>query len=81
VLAPDLVAALDLAGVAASAGSACASGASRPSTVLAAMGFRGSAVRFSFGTTSTDDDVAATLAAVARVLPALRDDGSSSPLP
>ena len=75
VLAPDFVAALDLAGVAASAGSACASGAARPSDVLAAMGFPGSAVRFSLGRANTRDDVLAVLAAVRRCLPALRENG------
>ena len=75
VLAPDFVAALDLAGVAASAGSACASGATTPSAVLAAMGFEGSAVRFSLGEPSTPAEVAAILAVVARCLPALRENG------
>ncbi len=75
VLAPDLVAALDLAGIAASAGSACASGAARPSAVLAAMGFAGSGVRFSLGCGTTEAEVLAVVRAVERCLPALRENG------
>ncbi|HEX4823272.1 MAG TPA: cysteine desulfurase family protein [Candidatus Polarisedimenticolaceae bacterium] len=52
-----LVIALDLAGVAASTGSACASGAARPSHVLRAMGEGSQAVRFSLGWSSTERDV------------------------
>jgi cysteine desulfurase len=56
-----LAIALDLAGVACSTGSACASGSSEPSRVLAAMGvgnetLRGS-VRFSLGATTTADEI------------------------
>lgn len=55
------VMALDLAGVAVSAGSACSSGKVRPSHVLRAMGLgqveAGSAIRVSLGWTSTDADV------------------------
>jgi cysteine desulfurase len=61
---------LDDDGVYASAGSACASGAVEPSHVLTAMGIGRhdalSAVRFSLGYTSTDDDVDLAL----RVVPA-----------
>jgi cysteine desulfurase len=50
--------ALDLAGIACSTGSACASGSSQPSPVLLGMGLSneliGSALRFSFGITNTD---------------------------
>jgi cysteine desulfurase len=56
-----LVIALDLAGIAASTGSACASGAAKPSHVLRAMGLdedlARSAVRFSLGWSSTARDV------------------------
>ncbi len=56
-----LVSAFDLAGIAASAGSACAAGASTPSHVLRAMGWSpaeaASAVRFSFGWGSVPADV------------------------
>lgn len=66
-----LVMAYDLAGVACSTGSACASGSSEPSPTLLAMGLsaelvRG-AVRFSLGATTTDaeiDDAIARLTAV-----------------
>ncbi len=44
-----VVAALDLAGVAASTGSACGSGAAKASAVVAAMGLSCVPVRFSFG--------------------------------
>ena len=54
--------ALDLAGIAVSAGAACSSGKVRPSHVLAAMGASeaeaGTALRISLGWTSTADDVA-----------------------
>lgn len=57
----DLVAALDLEGVAASTGSACTSGSAEPSHVLAAMGvppdlIRGS-LRLSMGRTTTTAEV------------------------
>lgn len=66
--AGDLVMALDLEGVAVSVGSACASGSPEPSHVLRAMGFTGSAVRFSLGPATTDEEVDAVAASVARVL-------------
>ena len=61
VVGETLVIALDLAGIAASTGSACASGAVEPSHVLHAMGLddegaRG-AVRFSMGWSTTPQDV------------------------
>lgn len=68
VEAADLVMALDLEGVATSAGSACSSGSPEPSHVLRAMGFAGSAVRFSLDADTTDAEVDAAAAAVARVL-------------
>lgn len=56
-----LVMALDLAGVAASSGSACASGSSEPSPTLLAMGLEGelvrSSVRFSLGAGTTAEEV------------------------
>lgn len=71
VVGEDMVAALDLEGVAASTGSACAAGAAEPSHVLLAMGrtpteARGS-LRLSLGWSSTAADVDAIVAAVARV--------------
>lgn len=67
-----LVPALDLEGVAVSAGSACASGATKPSPVLLAMGLpedlaRGT-IRISSGWATTEEDVETLLAAMARVL-------------
>ena len=58
----DLVMALDLEGVACSTGSACTTGSSEPSHVLAAMGYppseARSALRLSLGRRTSDDDVA-----------------------
>jgi cysteine desulfurase len=62
---------LDLAGVAASSGSACSTGAVEPSHVLVAMGVAHDlalgAIRFSFGRESTTEDVGR----VAEVMPAV----------
>jgi cysteine desulfurase len=73
--AEDLLLLLDRNGVACSAGSACASGAVTPSHVLVAMG-RDPAearetVRFSLGHASTEADVDAAVAAVAKALAVL----------
>jgi cysteine desulfurase len=68
---PELVAALDLEGVAASGGSACSAGTAEPSGVLLAMGDDEAAtcsVRFSLGEDTTRDDVDAALSAASRVL-------------
>ena len=58
--------ALDQAGVACSTGSACASGSSEPSPALLAMGLDeaviSSALRFSFGATTTAAEVAEAFA-------------------
>ncbi len=67
----SLLMALDLAGIAASGGSACQSGSVSPSHVLSAMGvsrgLAGAAVRLSVGMLSTDADIAR----VGDVFPAL----------
>jgi cysteine desulfurase len=67
---------LDLEGVAVSSGSACAVGSLEPSHVLKAMGLphelARAAVRFSFGTGNTAEDVPAILDALARVVERLR---------
>jgi cysteine desulfurase len=67
---------LDDAGVCASAGSACASGAIEPSHVLTAMGIPRdealAAVRFSLGATTTDLDVDLTLKVVPDAVARLR---------
>jgi cysteine desulfurase len=72
----ELLVLLDDAGVCASAGSSCASGATEPSHVLAAMGVppreaRG-AVRFSLGHTTTDADVDRALSVVPAAVARLR---------
>lgn len=76
-----LVQRLDLEGLAVSHGSACSSGAQRPSAVLLALGLgeeraRG-ALRFSCGPANSDGDARAAAEVVARVLRALpaRDAG------
>ena len=65
--AENMVIKFDLAGIAASAGSACSSGKVGQSHVLRAMGLdpeiAGCAVRLSLGPETTDKDIAAFLAA------------------
>jgi cysteine desulfurase len=72
----ELLLLLDEAGICASAGAACASGALEPSHVLLALGLSPaearSAVRFSLGRTTTDADVDTALAVVPKVLEQLR---------
>jgi len=67
---------LDEAGVCASAGSACTSGAIEPSHVLTAMGIDAadalSSVRLSLGPTTTDDDVDLALKVVPEAVARLR---------
>ena len=58
--------AFDLDGIALSAGSACASGTAR-SHVIAAMGAGDGAVRVSLGPDTTDDEIDAALATLARL--------------
>jgi len=69
-----LLMALDLAGVACSSGSACASGSSEPSPTLAAMGcppdVLESSLRFSLGAGTTESDI---VAAVERISLACND--------
>lgn len=71
----ELLFLLDGAGVAASAGSACASGAPEPSPVLLAMGRSAaearSHVRFSLAPTTTEAEIAEAVAAVATAVAAL----------
>ncbi len=72
VEAEELVLLLDAAGVAASTGSACASGAREASHVLLAMGCSmqraRASVRFSLGATSTSAEITHALAVVPRAL-------------
>jgi len=67
---------LDLEGIAVSSGSACAVGSLEPSHVLKAMGLphelARAAVRFSFGTGNTAEDVPVILDALTRVVERLR---------
>ncbi|MGH9304896.1 MAG: cysteine desulfurase family protein, partial [Acidimicrobiales bacterium] len=89
VLAEELLFLLDEAGVCASAGSSCASGASEPSPVLAAMGTPVEAarehVRFSLGYETTRQDIEDAAAvingAAARLRPANRAVGAPGPAP
>ena len=76
VEAATLMIALDLAGIAASSGSACSSGKVAPSHVLAAMGVRPGlargAIRLSLGWASTEADVERFTAAFAGVMARMR---------
>ena len=69
--AETLVAALDLSGVAVSAGSACSSGKVTASPVLAAMGLSSemarAAIRVSIGPSTTSDDIDAFVVAWGRI--------------
>ncbi len=69
-LGPELVAALDLEGVAVSAGSACSAGTAEPSPVLVAMGdleAAATSVRFSLGEETRSGDIVLALEAARRV--------------
>ena len=60
---------LDMEGIAASAGSACAAGAMERSHVIRAMGVpEGADVRFSLGTENTQEDIRKTVDALCRIL-------------
>lgn len=71
-----LLMALDLAGIACSTGSACASGSGRPSHVLQAMQLPkesvGSALRFSFSRMTTDEEIEEGVRRVVRIVRKLR---------
>ncbi len=74
--AEALLIALDLEGICASAGSACHSGSSRPSPVLAAMGLTvaeaRATLRLSLGWTSASTDVERALEAIPRLVRQVR---------
>jgi cysteine desulfurase len=74
--AETLLIALDLEGICASAGSACHSGAARPSSVLTAIGLNDesarSTLRLSVGWTSTDEEVSRALEAIPRLARSVR---------
>jgi cysteine desulfurase len=76
VEAEDLVIALDLEGIAASTGAACAAGSVEPSHVLRAMGLPPervqSSLRLSLGRTTTDTDVDRAGDVIAAVVARLR---------
>lgn len=71
-----LVIALDQAGIAASHGSACASGAIEPSRVLKEMGVpaeqANSAVRFSLSRNTTEEEIRRVVEALCYIVPSLR---------
>ncbi len=75
--AEALLIALDLEGICASAGSACHSGSSRPSSVLSAMGLTPAqaraTLRLSLGWTSADRDVDVALEAIPRLARQVRE--------
>ena len=72
-----LVILLDEAGVAVSAGAACSSGAVEASHVLSSMGMdrheAASGIRFSLGSSTTDDEIDHALAVVPDAVAQLRD--------
>jgi cysteine desulfurase len=76
-ISEELLAALDLAGVAVSAGSACAAGSSEPSHVLRAIGapawVQRGVVRFSFGHTTTERDAMLVAGMLPSILARLRE--------
>jgi len=76
-----LLTVLDSAGVCASGGSACASGAPTPSHVLQAMGLdpgaAGGALRCTVGAATTDADIDAAARAVIRAVAQLRDSAGA----
>jgi cysteine desulfurase len=76
VLAETLLIRLDASGVAASSGSACQSGATKPSHVLTAMGMSETAarqcVRFTFGHTTAEGEGERAAGLVAEAVEALR---------
>jgi len=79
VEAESLLIGLDLEGIAVSTGSACSSGTLEPSHVLRGMGLPHgrvqSSIRFSLGTSTSDEDVDRTLAVVPLVVERLRRVG------
>jgi cysteine desulfurase len=76
VEAQSLLIALDLAGIAASSGSACASGAPTPSSVLRAMGYAPNealgALRLTMGHSTTDADVDTVLQRLPEIVKRVR---------
>jgi cysteine desulfurase len=79
VEAESLLIALDLEGIAVSTGSACSSGTLEPSHVLRAMGLPHSrvqsSIRFSLGTTTTDEDIDRVVTVLPAIVQRLRTVG------
>lgn len=77
--ADSLIMLFDAAGIDCSTGSACSAGVNRPSHVLSAMGVSEpearSAIRFTLGWTSTQDDVDAVIAALPETVMRARKAG------
>ncbi|HEY3376924.1 MAG TPA: cysteine desulfurase family protein [Armatimonadota bacterium] len=80
-----LLVALDLAGIAASTGAACAAGALEPSHVLQAMGYAltraQEAVRFSLGRETTSEEIDTTIAVLGDLVTRLRRHRLTPPTP
>jgi cysteine desulfurase len=80
-----LLMALDQAGVAASTGSACASGSSEPSSVLVAMGCPESvlagSLRFSLGATTTAEEIEDAIGRIGKVCNRLLENQQRRPAP
>jgi cysteine desulfurase len=72
----SMLAKLDMAGIAVSTGSACASGSSEPSHVLGAMGIdpisAQGAIRFSFGHHNTEEEIDEVLETLPKIVEDLR---------
>ena len=83
VLGDDLVLALDLDGLACSTGSACTTGSSEPSHVLAAMGYppseARSALRLSLGRRTSEEDVTLAERLVPEAIGRLREGQARLP--
>jgi cysteine desulfurase len=71
----ELLIALDLAGVAVSAGSACTSGVLEPSHVLRAIGVEMGAIRFSLGSATTPEEIERVVAILPGLTGRLRGNG------
>ena len=78
----ELLMALDLAGIACSTGSACASGSSEPSAVLAAMGVSKAvldgSLRFSWGATTTEAEIERAIERILDVVGRIAPERQSS---
>ncbi len=80
VASEALILGLDGAEVAASPGSACGSGAAKPSHVVAATGLTGTPLRFSLGWTTTEDEVDHAIEVLTELVPRLRSEAPAPAL-